>query len=214
MCNLYSITTVPEAMRRLLNLPWPLKTNLEPRTEVWPTDPAPVVRLDEAGVRELATLRWWLVPRWAKELKSRYPMFNARGEEIDRKPAYRQPWAEGRRCLIPATRFFEHPAIAGKKVRYAVELEGVELFAIAGLWERNDALAVESFTMITVTANALVRDLHPKNRMPAILPPERYDAWLDPATTPADAQAMLATYPAEAMTARPAAELTEGEPAA
>ena len=206
MCNLYSITKGPEAIRRWFQLDLPLKSNLEPQDHVWPTDRAPIVRLDGAGRRELVSARWWLVPPWAKELKSKYPMFNARAETLRDKASFRPPFEAGQRCLVPATGFYEHPVIGGKKTRHWIRLRGEELFAFAGLWEVNHRVPeapVTSFVIVTTVANPLVARLHPKRRMPAILRPDDYGPWLDPATPPEDALAVLRTWPEADMTAEP-----------
>ena len=191
-------------MRRLFDLPGPPATNLEPRPDIRPTDRAPVVRLDAGGAREMVDLRWWLVPRWAKEVKSRYTMFNAAAETLADRPSYREPF-KSRRCLVPADGFFEWPVIDGEKRKHWLGMKDAGLFAMAGLWERAEQLPdgpVESFTIITVAANDLVAKYHPKARMPAILGREMFAAWLDPATPMTDVRALLTAYPDEAMAAR------------
>jgi putative SOS response-associated peptidase YedK len=174
--------------------------------DIRPTDRAPVVRLDATGERELVSLRWWLVPRWAKAVKSRYTMFNAAAETLAERPSYREPF-ESRRCLVPANGFYEWPVVDGKKRKYWLGMKDAGPFAMAGLWERAEQVPdgpVESFTIVTVAANDLVAGYHPKARMPAILDRSMFAAWLDPATPMADARALLTAYPDEAMAARPA----------
>ncbi|MHA1538357.1 MAG: SOS response-associated peptidase [Alphaproteobacteria bacterium] len=206
ICSRYSITSPLEAMRQLFDLPSPPATNLEPKPDIRPTDQAPIVRLDAGGGREMVDLRWWLVPRWAREVKSRYTMFNAAAETLAERPSYRQPF-KSRRCLVPADGFFEWPVIDGEKRKHWLGMKDEGLFAMAGLWERAEQVPdgpVESFTIVTVAANDLVAKYHAKARMPAILDPDAFAAWLDPATPTADVRALLTAYPDEAMAARAA----------
>ena len=207
MCSRYSVTSPLEAMRQLFDLPRLPATNLEPRPDIRPTDQAPVVRLDASSkARELVSLRWWLVPRWAKEVKSRYTMFNAAGETLAERPSYREPF-KSRRCLVPADGFYEWPVIDGEKRKHWLGMKDGRLFAMAGLWERAEQLPdgpLESFTIVTVAANDLVTKYHPKARMPAILDRSAFAAWLEPATPMDDVQALLTAHPDAAMAARPA----------
>ena len=92
MCGRYSITTAPEALRRLFefhNLP-----NLAPRYNVAPTQAAPIVRRTEDGGRELVMLRWGLVPHWAKDMSIASRLINARGDTVASKPAFRDAFRE------------------------------------------------------------------------------------------------------------------------
>jgi putative SOS response-associated peptidase YedK len=189
MCGRYSITTPPEALRRLFqfaNVP-----NLAPRWNVAPTQQAPVVRATPAG-RALHLLRWGLIPAWAKDASIGARCINARGDSVAEKPAFRSAF-RGRRCLVPADGFFEWRAENGAKQPYRIVLETGEPFAFAGLWEqwKGPAETIESFTIITTEANDALRPLH--ERMPVILAPEHYDRWL--AGAPAEAQALLRPFP-------------------
>ncbi len=201
MCGRYSLTTAPEAMRRLFDTLGPLP-NLAPRYNIAPTQDAPVVRRSTGGGRELAMLRWGLVPAWSKGPDSRYSMINARAETVAEKPAYRTAFRQ-RRCLVPASGFFEWQKRGKAKRPYLIGIEGREAFAFAGLWERwegAEAEAIESFTIIVTEANARVRPIH--ERMPVILDPADYGPWLEEGVEASTrAHALLAPYPAEAMTA-------------
>jgi putative SOS response-associated peptidase YedK len=147
------------------------------RFNIAPTQDAPVIRM-VGGAREAAMLRWGLVPAWAKELKAGTRMINARCEGIEAKPAFRDA-VQARRCVVPASGFFEWQAVAGRKQPWAVTLPGRELIAFAGLWERwrpSGGEPVETFTIVTTDANEQVARIH--DRMPVILPREAIDAWL------------------------------------
>ncbi len=164
-------------------------SDYRPRYNIAPTQDAPVVRHAPEG-RSLALLRWGLVPFWADDVKTGYRMINARAERVAQAPAYRHAFRR-RRCLVPASGFYEwRPGPRGKQP-YAIVPADAPLFAFAGLWERRDKgeTPVESFTIVVTDANAALRPIH--ERMPVILQREDYDAWLDPTTPLARLQALL-----------------------
>ncbi len=205
MCGRYSITTPAETLSRLFRFAGPLP-NLRPRYNVAPTQQVPVVRRARGdGERELAQVRWGLIPFWAKDEKIGYRLINARAEGIAEKPSFRSA-LKMRRCLVPADGFYEWQATPGRKVPWRITLEDGGPFAFAGLWERwekaPDGVPVESCTIITTAANALVAKLH--DRMPIILAPETYSAWLgeDSAAAP-ELLALLTPFPPDAMRAYP-----------
>jgi putative SOS response-associated peptidase YedK len=173
--------------------------NLAPRYNIAPTQAVPIVRRAAAGGRrELVQVRWGLIPSWAKDEKIGYSTINARAETVAEKPAFRAAFTN-RRCLVITDGFFEWRSVRGqkRKLPYYVRLAENAPFAFAGLWERwrNPAgEPVESCTIIVTAANALLAPIH--DRMPVILMPERFDAWLDAATVAA-ARAMLVPYLAE-----------------
>ncbi len=197
MCGRYSITTAPEALRALFafeGLP-----NLAPRFNVAPTQSVPVVRREEDGSRQLAQLRWGLVPFWAKDLSIGAKMINARSETVAEKPAFRQAFAK-RRCLVPADGFYEwQPGKSkkGPKQPFRIEFEGRQPFAFAGLWEswgsRSEGARIESVTIVTADANETLRPLH--HRMPVILNPGSFQSWLAPESRSEDLLALLKPYP-------------------
>lgn len=173
------------------------------RYNLAPSQDAPVVRADpETGGRAVAMLKWGLVPFWAKEAKVGYSMINARAETVASKPAYREAFRR-RRCLVPASGFYEWRAEgSGPKQPYHFCCAEGGPMTFAGLWERweKGAEPLETFTIVVGPANDQVRPYH--DRMPAILDPAQWDAWLDPAS-PADAlQALLQPYPG-ALTIQP-----------
>ncbi len=164
-----------------------------------PTQAAPVVRIDEAGSRQLVLLRWGLVPSWSKGLDSRYSMINARAEAVATKTGLSRPVS---RAALPRAGGRVLRMEGGAKQPYRFTLRDGGLFAFAGLWVRWQDPAgapVESFTIIVTTPNALVRKVH--DRMPVILDATGRDRWLDPKTEPAELNGMLEPFPAEAMTA-------------
>jgi putative SOS response-associated peptidase YedK len=162
------------------------------RFNIAPTQLAPVIRIGADGAREAALLRWGLVPFWAKDLAAGTRMINARSEGIETKPAFRAAVKE-RRCLIPATGFYEWRGVPGRKQPYAITLADRPMFAFAGLWESwRPSLGdvVETFTIITTEANPLVAEIH--DRMPVILPEGEEERWLS--GDPTDARTLLTPY--------------------
>ena len=142
---------------------------------------------------------WDLVPSWAKDPKIGNKLINARAETIATKPAFRSAF-KSRRCLIPATGFYEWKKLpGGKKQPYHIEYGDGLPFAFAGLWETwlgDGAQPIESCTIVTGEPNELVRDVH--DRMPVILQDEDYDRWLDPKQKdPAALESLLVPYPAD-----------------
>ena len=175
--------------------------NIAASWNVAPPDPLPVVRYnDRAGERSLDVLRWGLVPFWAKDIKVGFANINAKAEGIDTRPAFREAF-QRRRCLVPVDNFFEWKKTGIGKQPYAIALADRRIMALAGLWENWRSPAgewVRSFAIVTTRPNELCAELH--NRMPVVLKPEVWPAWLgeEPAT-PLDLKAMLAPYPSAEM---------------
>ncbi len=129
-------------------------------------------------------LRWGLVPFWSKEPDAGYNTINARAETVASKPTFREPFKR-RRCIVPASGFYEwraEPGSKGKQPYHFRRADGQPM-SFAGLWDRwqkGDAEPVESFTMIVGPAPPSVAPYH--DRAPVILGLEHFDVWLDPAT--------------------------------
>ena len=169
-----------------------------PRFNVAPTQPAPVVILRD-GQRRIELMRWGLIPHWGGRPGSKPPlMINARVESLEDKPMFRDALGR-RRCLVPADGFFEWKKLGGGKrpLKQPVYLhpQPPRLFAFAGLWARarTDDGEQLSFTIITGPANDLVAPIH--DRMPVVLDPSTYAAWLDPSLDAAGAHALLGVPP-------------------
>jgi putative SOS response-associated peptidase YedK len=159
---------------------------LEPRFNIAPTQTIPIVRANREGSRELALVRWGLVPSWAKDEKMGARMINARGETVVEKPSFRSA-VKSRRCLIPADGFYEWVRTGEGKQPHFIHFSDARVFAFAGLWERWHKASgepVDTCTVITTSPNELIADLH--DRMPVILPQTVYDEWLEPAPLDAD----------------------------
>ncbi len=154
----------------------------EPRWNIAPTQSVLAVRRREPSATEAVLLRWGLVPSWATDLSIGVRLLNARAETVLEKPSFRTAFHR-RRCLLPADGFYEWQSVAGKKQPIHFRFRDARLFAFAGLWEHwhGPDGGVESCTVLTTQANDLVRPVH--ERMPVILDPDHYDAWLDPRTS-------------------------------
>ena len=201
MCGRYSLTSPAESVVELFDLP--TRPNLPARYNIAPTQDVPVVRPGAAG-RELVSMRWGLIPSWAKDASLGAKMINARAETLIEKPAFRTAFRR-RRCLVPADGFYEwQPVGHGPKQPYYIALAARAPFAFAGLWEtwrtpEGDPLM--SCTIVTCAPNALLGALH--NRMPVILAKRDFDPWLDPSVAAEAVQGLLRPYPAEEMVATP-----------
>jgi putative SOS response-associated peptidase YedK len=152
---------------------------LGPRFNVAPTQQAPIVRVRSSGVRVLENRRWGLVPPWAKDVAVGARMINARVESVAERPAFREALRR-RRCLVPADGFYEWQGRAGRRRPHHLALPDRGLFAIAGLYERwigPGGEALDTFTLLTRPAQGAVAALH--DRMPLIVDPAGYAAWLD-----------------------------------
>jgi putative SOS response-associated peptidase YedK len=118
------------------------------------------------------------VPYWAKDIKVGFANINAKAEGIEYRPVIREAF-QRRRCLVPVDNFYEYKKTATGKQPYAIALADRGLMALAGLWENWRSSAgewVRSFAIVTTEPNALCAELH--NRMPAVLGPEIWSAWL------------------------------------
>ena len=178
MCGRFSLTASNEGLVNYFGLARGLA--LEPRYNIAPSQQVAAVRV-EAGERRLVLLRWGLVPFWAGDPKIGYKMINARAETAQKTPAFRAAF-RGRRCLIPASGFYEWDKKGGSRQPYHLRREDGQPLALAGLWEHWEGeegkTVIESCTILTTAASEPVARLH--DRMPVILEPEDFDLWLDP----------------------------------
>jgi putative SOS response-associated peptidase YedK len=135
-------------------------------------------------------LLWGLVPSWSKDTKIGHRLINARAETVSEKPSFRAAFKQ-RRCLIPATGFYEWLHQEDKTFPYHICNKDQTLFAFAGLWEHCDLgqETIYTCTIITTVANELIQPIH--ERMPVIIRPEHYKNWLDKSLSPNDAQQLL-----------------------
>jgi putative SOS response-associated peptidase YedK len=203
MCGRYIIKAPVSQLATMFDLIEVPK--LLPRYNVCPTQSVPAVRLNsEKKQRQLAMLKWGLIPGWAKDPTIGNRLINARSDTVAQKPSFRSAFKR-RRCLMVADGFYEWQKTNGKKQPFFIGLKDESPFAFAGLWEHwkePEGEPVESCAIITTDANDLVKDIH--NRMPVILKMKDYDLWLDPEQQDPDKlQKLLVPYSAKEMRAYP-----------
>ncbi len=176
MCGRYNIVTDAEALAEFFEIVIFELQDFHSNYNAAPTQYLPVVRLTDAG-RELIALRWGLVPFWAKDTKIGYKTINARSETIATKPAFRAAYIK-RRCLVPASGYFEWKVEGGAKQPYNICLEERGLLAFAGLWEHweGEKETLDTFTIVTTAASDQVKHIH--DRMPVILSEQDCRLWL------------------------------------
>ncbi len=180
---------------------------LKPRFNIAPTQAAPVVRVsphETPPQRQLVFLHWGLVPSWASDPAIGNRMINARAETAADKPSFRTAMRR-RRCLVVADGFYEWQTVGKRRQPMFIHLRDERPLAFAGLWESwegADHSALESCTILTTSANDLIRPIH--DRMPVIVAPEDYGRWLDPSVQKAEPiLPLLRPYPSEPMDAYP-----------
>ncbi len=185
MCGRYTLHTEKEVLAHRFEVDPESLGELAARYNIAPTDDVLGVRLKEDR-RIAMQMRWGLIPFWAKDGAQLPLMINARVETVATRQAYRDALRE-KRCLIPASGFFEWQSPGGlgrRKVPHWISRRDGEPFAMAGIWARWRSRTelvprtVHSCAIITAPANAVVAELH--DRMPVILPPEYEAAWIDP----------------------------------
>jgi putative SOS response-associated peptidase YedK len=172
MCGRYSITSNPLDIEDHFNLA--RSGEYLKSYNVSPSHAVPVVRL-EYNEKVLANLHWGLIPHWAKDTKIK--PINAKAETVDSKPFFRSAFKKSR-CLVPANGFYEWKKINRHKQPFYFRLEDADLLAFAGLWDHweHEGEIIESCTIITTAANEIMKPVH--DRMPVIVAPDNYDAWL------------------------------------
>jgi putative SOS response-associated peptidase YedK len=158
-----------------------------PRWNIAPTATIPIVIERVRGVREIGPASWSLIPEWSTTAELKYPTFNARSETAAEKPAFRDS-LRTRRCLIPATGFFEWKDINGTKTPHFIRRTDSALCAFAGLysWWTNPENGATRATATILTRDSAHRLREVHDRMPVFVNPERFDRWLDPSAQQAE----------------------------
>jgi len=225
MCGRFTLTSPIDEVAeyfRVLEGGWPQAAERPPRYNIAPTQPVACVRQPAEGGREIVEMRWGLIPYWAEDPAIGNRMINARAETLATRSAYKEPFRR-RRCLVVADGFYEWRKEPGGKQPYYVYMADKKPFGFAGLWDRWRPRAgrleglgdperaaeqlsadgrLESCAIVTGEPNELLEPIH--DRMPVIVAPEHWEAWLDPELDePESLQEILRTYPAERMRAHP-----------
>jgi len=180
MCGRFTLSAPPEVISMCFDIETD-SFNYLPAFNIAPTQNVLTVRNRENS-KHVQTMRWGLIPFWAKEARIGNKMINARSETVIENKVFRTPFQK-RRCLILADSFYEWVRVSKSKQPIRILLDSEKPFAFAGIWESwkdpNDpnADAVESCSIITTHANTLIQPIH--DRMPVILPRELESDWLD-----------------------------------
>lgn len=177
MCGRYTLTTPPDEIAEILGISYSLSTS--PRYNIAPTQNILIARLNEQNKRELAMLRWGLIPAFIKDPKKVVNPINARSESVKEKPFFREAFRK-RRCLIPVDGYYEWRALGKLKQPYLMRLTTKRVFFLAGIWETwisPEGEVIETAAMLTTAANDIVAKVH--DRMPTILKAENFSSWLN-----------------------------------
>lgn len=177
MCSRYSLTSPPEAVRKMFQCTG--EDHFPPRYNIAPTDPALIVRHNLRHARELVLVRWGLIPPWVKDPREFATLINARSETAVEKPSFRGA-IRHRRCLVPTDGFYEWTGRPGAKQPHLIRLKDQAPFALAGLWEHwlgADGSELETMAILTTASNGDMAAIH--DRMPVILHEGDHERWLD-----------------------------------
>ena len=179
MCGRYALTAEPDVLAALFALEvlqeFDLRYNLAPSQE------APVIVQPKEGGRQARSMAWGLIPSWSKDPKIAYRTINARSETAASLPSFRSAF-QRRRCLVPASWFYEWKRDGKEKIPFRIRRSDGEPLAFAGLWEHweggQDEVPRTTFTVLTTDANEDLTGLH--DRMPCLIEPNDFDQWLAP----------------------------------
>jgi putative SOS response-associated peptidase YedK len=183
MCSRYTLTSPHEAVRAYFG--YLNEAVFPPRYNIAPSQPVAIVRNTYKHEREMALVRWGLIPSWVKDPRAFKMLINARSESIADKPSFRAA-VRHKRCLVPADGYYEWTGRAGAKRPHLIrprERGPMAMAAIYENWLGADGSEIETMAILTTAANTTISVLH--DRMPVIIPPEQFELWLDcrPGTT-------------------------------
>ena len=191
MCGRYVLAETYRALAEHFDLSG--DAEFSPSWNIAPSTRICSITAEKDGNRHLGLMKWGLIPSWAKEASIGHKLANARGETVAEKPSFRSAFRQ-RRCIIPATGFYEWKSEQGVKQPWYVSLKSGKPMAFAGLWEtwhgakggtgNAEDEAVTTCCIITTAANALMEPIH--DRMPVILDRDQWSAWLSPQLHDAD----------------------------
>jgi putative SOS response-associated peptidase YedK len=183
MCSRYALTSPYEAVRAYFA--FRNGDVFPPRYNIAPSQPVAIVRHDLKGERELALVRWGLIPSWVKDPRTFKMLINARSESVAEKPSFRASLRH-RRCLVPCDGFYEWTGPARARRPYLARPRAGGPMALAAIhenWLGADGSEIETMAILTTASNGAMAAVH--DRMPVIIAPEHFAAWLDcsPGTT-------------------------------
>jgi putative SOS response-associated peptidase YedK len=196
MCGRYSLVVTDDLGRRFRVHPPDL--GLRSRFNVAPGEEMPVVYRED-GPEMMALMRWGFVPSWSRGRDTGGGVINARAETVAKKPFFRAAF-EHRRCLVPASGFYEWHREQSVALPYYFRLKNEDFFSFAGIWTASPPTGdqTRTYAIITTDANTLVSRVH--DRMPVILAKDNEERWLDPAVESKELQELLIPYAGDLMT--------------
>ena len=173
MCGRFELKTKFDNLPKILkqDYPWGLHTKYEIQNLIRPTDPVLVVKNE--GRMKTTFMSWGFISPWAKDPfdKKRPRPFNARSETVEEKKLFRESW-KYKRCLIPASGFFEK--------KYRIRKKNYETFWLGGIWSKwisPDGAELESCCVLTTVPNELIKPYH--HRMPVVVPNGLEEQWTE-----------------------------------
>jgi putative SOS response-associated peptidase YedK len=192
MCGRFVITSPPAAIRQVFG--YAEQPNFPPRFNIAPTQPVPVVILDQ-GARHFRLMRWGLMPAWVKEPKKFTLLINARSESVQDKPAFKNA-IRRRRCLIPADGYYEWHVSADRKRPYFIYRADRKPFGLAGVaetWVGPNGEEVDTVAIVTAPASPDLAVLH--HRVPVTIAEDAFEQWLDCSSASAEGVMAMLTGP-------------------
>jgi putative SOS response-associated peptidase YedK len=192
MCGRYVILSPPEAMRQVFG--YAEQPNFPPRYNIAPTQPVPVVIL-ENDARRFRLMRWGLIPAWVKDPRQFALLINARAETVLDKPSFKNAMKR-RRCLLPADGYYEWHQSEERKRPFFIRPGNGRLIAFAGLaetWVGPNGEELDTVAIVTVAARGNLATLHP--RTPVTIAPADHARWLNGAAIEAEDAALLLRAP-------------------
>ena len=187
MCGRYTLLPNADELIKFFHLPPEIFALLEPRFNIAPTQPVLVIH-ERDQKRQAELMLWGLIPSWSKDPKPSASMINARSETLSKKPSFRTAFKR-RRCIIPASGFYEWQKFEKTKQAFYIQPTREKFLAFAGLWEECEG--IRSCCIVTTQANAVMQEFH--DRMPVILEKEAFESWLDPTNENVETLAPLLT---------------------
>ena len=200
MCGRFSLTIELDDLLERFQIQQTRIEDYVPRFNIAPSQQIPVV-IKADDMNRLGTLRWGLIPFWAKDPSISNKLINARSETAHEKGSFKHALKK-RRCLILSDGFYEWKRTNNRKIPLRFQVNNGEPFAMAGLWEKwkDGKEAVYTCTILTTAANELMKEIH--NRMPVILTKEMEEVWLNPDIDGLDKlKECMQPYPSEKMSA-------------
>ena len=192
MCGRFVITSPPAALRQAFG--YIEQPNFPPRYNIVPTQPVPVVILENGG-RHFRLMRWGLIPAWTKDPRKISLMFNARSESVQDRPAFKNAMKR-RRCLVPADGYYEWQDAGGRKRPHFIHRRDgspVGFAALAETWIGPNGEEMDSVAIVTAPASADLATLH--HRVPVTISPDDFERWLDCRADDTEAATALLTGP-------------------